>query len=247
MASEAMNIQTDDGECRSWVFTPDAGSGPWPGVIFYMDGLGIRPTLFDMAQRLADAGFVVLLPDLFHRAGPYDPLDPAEVFSSPSVREALGPLMGSTDNHRIAQDTRAFLDALDARDDVAGTKVGTTGYCMGGGASLTAAGTYPDRVAASASFHGGGLATDADTSPHLLAGDIQARIYIGAADNDGSYPPAMAARLVEALMAASVDFRHDLYVGAAHGWTMADFPVYRADAADRHFDELVDLFTQTLG
>jgi carboxymethylenebutenolidase len=215
-------------------------------VIFFMDGLGIRPVLFDMGQRLADAGFVVLLPDLFYRAGPYEPLDAHELFTSGKHREALKPLMESTDNHRAARDTQAFLDHLSERDDISGTKVGTTGYCMGGGISLTAAGTFPDRVAAAASFHGGRLATDAETSPHLLAEKIAGRIYIGAADNDASYPPEMAARLIESFMDASVDHRHDLYQGSAHGWTMSDVPVYDEAAAARHWTELTALFSTSL-
>ena len=154
--------------------------------------------------------------------------------------------MGSTDTQRAAQDTQAFLDYLQGRSDVSGTRVGTTGYCMGGAISLTVAATYPDRVAAAASFHGGSLATDSELSPHLLVDRIQGRIYVGAADNDNSYPPQMAARLVEALMASSVDHRHDLYVGAAHGWTMSDFPVYDAAAAERHWTELISLFAETL-
>lgn len=247
MPREEVNIHTADGECPSSVFTPGGGDGPWPAVVFYMDGLAIRPVLFEMGQRLADAGFLVLLPDLFYRAGPYEPLDVKAVFGSGDVRSTLAPLMGSTDARRAAADTRSFLDYLDGRDDVRGSKIGTTGYCMGGAISLTAAATYPERVAAAASFHGGSLATDSDLSPHLLVDKIEGRVYIGAADNDSSYPPEMAARLVEALMSASVDHRHDLFVGAAHGWTMADFPVYDAAAAERHWDEMIGLFAGALG
>jgi carboxymethylenebutenolidase len=239
-------IRTFDGECRTSVLTPGVDTGPWPAVIFYMDGLGIRPVLFEMGQRLADAGFVVLLPDLFYRAGPYEPLDVKAVFAASDVRKALGPLMSSTDNQRASQDTAAFLTYLDTRSDVASRKVGTTGYCMGGAISLTVAATYPDRIAAAASFHGGALATDSELSPHLLADKMKGRIYVGAADNDGSYPPQMAGRLCEALMAASVDHRHDLYVGAAHGWTMSDFPVYDATAAEKHWKQLIGLFDETL-
>jgi carboxymethylenebutenolidase len=200
-----------------------------------------------MAQRLADAGYVVLLPDMFYRAGPYEPLDVQAVFASGDVRAVLGPLLGSTDNRRAAEDAGAFLDYLAGRDDViADSLVGTTGYCMGGAISLTVAGTYPDRIGAAASFHGGSLATDTELSPHLLADRIQGRVYIGAADNDGSYPPDMAARLIETLMGAGVAHRHDLYVGAAHGWTMADAPIFDAEAAERHWDELTGLFAEAL-
>ena len=246
MAHHEVSISTDDGECRSSVFTPDVGAGPWPAAIFFMDGLGIRPVLFTMAQRLADAGYVVLLPDLYYRVGPYEPLDVNEVFASGDVRAALAPFLGSTDNRRAAHDAGAFLAYLDSRDDVAGTKVGTTGYCMGGGISLTVAATYPDRIAAAASFHGGSLATDSELSPHVLVDKIQGRVYVGAADNDATYPPDMAARLIEALMRASIDHRHDLYVGAVHGWTMSDSPAYNADAAERHWAALLELYATTL-
>ena len=246
MAREDLSIQAPDGACRTSVFTPTKGAGPWPGVIFFMDGVGIRPVLQSMAQRLADAGFVVLLPDLFYRAGEYDPIDVGALFASPDGRKALTPFIGATDNHRAARDAESFLDHLQDRSDVSGTKVGTTGYCMGGGISLTVAATAANRIGAAASFHGGSLATDSEMSPHLLVDQIQGRVYIGAADNDGSYPPAMAARLIEALMAAHVDHRHDLYVGAAHGWTMSDFPVYHEEAAGRHWHALTALFMETL-
>ena len=245
MGHEQVSIRTRDGACPAHVFTP-AGAGPWPAAIFYMDGLGIRPTLFAMGQRLADAGHVVLLPDLFYRAGPHEPLDPKKVFAIPDVRTALAHLFGSIDNRRAAQDTEAFLAYLDKRGDVAGKRIGTTGYCMGGGMSLTAAGTYPDRVAAAASFHGGSLATDTDLSPHRLAPKMRARVYVAGADQDNSYPPEMAARLEKALGEAGVDHRCEIYPGALHGWTMADFPVYNEAAAERHWDELVALLADTL-
>jgi carboxymethylenebutenolidase len=245
MSEERVSISTRDGECPTYVFTPEE-AGRYPAVIFYMDGLGIRPTLFEMGQRLADDGYVVLLPDLFYRAGPYGPLDPREVFGSGDVRGALAHLFSSTDNHRAGEDTEAFIGYLDTRADVAGPKVGTTGYCMGGAISLTAAGTYPDRIAASASFHGGGLATDSELSPHRLAPEMTARVYVAGADQDDSYPPEMADRLDAALSDAGVDHRCEIYAGARHGWTMADFPVYDEEAAERHWRELHDLFADTL-
>src|SRR5271155_5761487 len=122
MSHEQISIRTRAGECPAHVFKP-AGQGPWPAAIFYMDGLGIRPTLFEMGQRLADHGYVVLLPDLFYRAGRYEPLEPKEVFASGDVRAAIGHLFASTDNRRAGEDTEAFLAYLDRRDDVAGTKV----------------------------------------------------------------------------------------------------------------------------
>lgn len=246
MTEPHVTISTADGECPAYVFTP-ATAGPHPAVIFYMDGLAIRPALFEMSQRLADYGYVVLLPDLFYRAGRYEPLDPKEVFASGDVRAAIGRLFGSTDNQRAGADTAAFLDYLASRDDVVPGPVGTTGYCMGGGMSLTAAGLYPDRIAAAASFHGGNLATDADTSPHLLAPHMRAKVYVAGADQDSSYPAEMATRLETALADANVDHHCEIYPTAQHGFTMTDFPVYDHDAAERHWRELTSLLRDTIG
>jgi carboxymethylenebutenolidase len=245
MSHEQLSIATRDGDCPAHLFKPK-GLGPWPAVIFYMDGLGIRPTLFEMARRLADGGYVVLLPDLFYRAGPYAPLEPKKVFASGDVMGAIGHLFHSTNNRLAAEDTEAFLTYLDTRGDVAGRKVGTTGYCMGGAISLTVAGIYPDRITAAAGFHGGNLATDSELSPHRLAPKIKGRIYVAGADQDSSYPPEMAQRLEEALSDANVDHRCEIYPGALHGWTMTDFPVYNEPAAERHWRELLALFADRL-
>ncbi|MTD55654.1 dienelactone hydrolase family protein [Amycolatopsis pithecellobii] len=245
MPVEQITIPTRDGACPASVYSPDADHGPWPAAIVYMDGFGIRPVLHSMARRLADAGLVVLLPDLYYRLGGYDEIDPRQVFATGEVRATLAPLMKSTDNARAAQDTEAFLAYLDSREDTT-PKVGVAGYCMGGGMALTAAGTYPDRVSAAASFHGGSLAGDSELSPHLLAPQMRARVHIGAADSDSSYPPEMAARLVKALMEAGVDHRHELYRGTSHGWTIADLPVHDAAAAERHWTALLDLFRTSL-
>jgi carboxymethylenebutenolidase len=245
MSRDQVEISTEDGACRTSVFKPD-GTGRWPAVIFYMDGLGIRPVLYEMCERIARDGYVVLLPDMFHRVGPYEPLDPKAVFATGDVRKALAHLLGSTDNERAAQDTAAFLSYLDSRSDVLGRKVGTTGYCMGGAMSLFAAGTYPGRIAAAASFHGGNLATDSPLSPHRLASAMKGFIYVAGADKDSSYPPEMHALLEKTLADAGVPHRCEIYPDALHGWTMADFPVYKPDAAERHFRELRTLFAEWL-
>lgn len=243
MSKERIKIATGDGECPAYVLTPGSG-GKAPAVIFYMDAGGIRPAVVEMAERLAAAGYVVLLPDLFYRFGPYGPLVPEEVFKG-DVMAVLGPLMATTDNARSAADTAAFLAYLDSRSDVTGP-FGAVGFCMGGGMALTAAGTYPDRFAAVASFHGGNLATDDAASPHRLAPRMKAEVYIAAAENDHLYPPEMARRLEAALAEAGVRYRAETYAGAAHGWMKPDFPVFNKAASDRGWSELLALFDRVL-
>jgi carboxymethylenebutenolidase len=244
MPHEHLTIQTGCGACPSDLFTPN-GDGPWPSVIIFMDAAGVRPALVDMGRRLADAGYVVLLPDLFYRYGPYGPFVPKEVFAG-DFRTVLGPLMATTDNLKAAEDTGAFLAFLDTRNDVAGSRVGAVGFCMGGGMAIAAAGAWPDRFAAVASFHGGRLATDDPASPHLFAARLKAELYIGAAESDASYPPHMAEQFEAALDEAGVRYRTETYP-AAHGWMKPDFPVYNHDQAKRGWAEMLDLFVRTLG
>jgi carboxymethylenebutenolidase len=239
-------IPTPDGEARAYVFHPP-GEGPWPAVIFYMDAPAIRPALFEMCERLAGEGYFVLLPDMFWRAGPYEPINLAEAFKDEAARRAIfGKFMASTDPRRAMSDTGAFLDWLARQAQVKGRKVGVTGYCMGAGIALRAAGTFADRVVAAGGFHGGRLATDEPDSPHLLAPKIKAKIYIGGADEDAGFPPQQADRLREALTAAGVDNTVEIYAGARHGYAPPDMPVYNREAAERHWRELLKLLKERL-
>ncbi len=239
-------IPTPDGEARAFSFIP-GGEGPWPAVIFYMDAPAIRPAMFEMCERLASHGYFVLLPDMFWRVGPYEPINLKEAMASEEKRrEVFGKFMGSTNPEKSTRDTGAFLDWLAAQPQVKGTKVGCTGYCMGAALALRAAGAYPDRIAAAAGFHGGRLATDEPDSPHLLAPKIRAKVYIAGADQDAGFPPEQADRLRTALDAAGVDSRVEIYEGALHGYAPPDMPVYNEVAAERHWRELLALLEETL-
>lgn len=246
MTQTEVKIATPDGEARAYSFHPD-GNGPWPAVIFFMDAPAIRPALFQMCEHLASHGYFVLLPDVFWRVGPYEPINVREAFKDEEARKAiLGKLMGSTDPEKSMRDTGAFLDWLSKQPEVKGDKVGCTGYCMGGGLALRAAGNFPDRIAAAAAFHGGRLATDAPDSPHLLAPRIKAKVYVGGADKDAGFPPEQADRLRDALTAAGVENTVEIYAGARHGYAPPDMPVYDEAASERHWREMLKLFARTL-
>jgi len=239
-----LKIQTRDGSCPGHVYRP-SGSGPWPAVLVFMDGLGIRPAMLEIGEQLASHGYFVLLPDLFYRSGPYEPMN-ATMFVDPEKRKILmEKFFGPASPANVMSDTRAFLDFLAAQPDVIPGGIGTTGYCMGGMMSLTAAGTYPDRIVATASYHGGRLATDAPDSPHLLAPKIASRVYIAGAIEDASFPDEMKARLEEALTKAGVDHQIETYP-AKHGWVLRDMPVHDAAATERHWKTLLALFEATL-
>ncbi len=205
--------------------------------------MGPRQALYDMAQRLADSGYVVLLPDLFYRFGAYGPFNGTS-FGDPASREMIMNMLRGTTQEMTKRDSAAFLEALTTAG--ATGPVGAIGYCMGGARALTAAAAYSDRIAAAATFHGGNLASDAEDSPHRLAADIKGSVYIGVAGVDNSFPPEQSGRLAEALRIGGVDHMIENYVGMAHGWTVPDHGVYDETGAERHWKRLLNLFNETL-
>jgi carboxymethylenebutenolidase len=237
-------VTTPDGTCTVRLFTPE-GEGPWPGVVMYPDAGGVRDTFDEMAAKLADLGYAVLLPDVYYRLGDWEPIDMKTAFSDPEQRKRLMSMIGSITPDRMATDAAAFFDYLVARPEVSGDRFGLTGYCMGGRTAVVVAGRLPDRVAAAASFHGGGLVTDSEDSPHLRAEDIQAVVYVAGAENDGSFTAEHAEQLEKALTAAGVDHKIETYP-AAHGYAVPDNASYDAAAADRHWTAMREFFGANL-
>ncbi len=217
----------------------------YPAVIVFMDGVGIRDTLIEMARRLASHGYYVALPNLFYRAGAYAPFDGATVFSNAAERERVRGLMKEVTPARVMSDTSAVLELLEDEAAADARKLGTVGYCMGGGPALSAAGRFPDRILAAASYHGGNLATDAPDSPHVLASRARGRLYIGYAENDPTFPDAQRQRLETALTNGGVSYTIEPYK-AAHGFAVPDLPAYNQDAADRHWRTVLELFRGAL-
>ena len=238
------SITTADGTCAVGLFTPE-GPGPWPGVVMYVDAGGVRDTFEQMAAKLAGYGYAVLLPDVYYRSGDWAPFDMATVFGDERERKRLFSMIGSITPDKMTSDAGAFFDYLAARPEVSGDRFGVCGYCMGGRTSLVVAGRVPDRVAAAASFHGGGLVTDTADSPHLLADRISATVYVGGAENDASFTADHAEQLDKALTAAGV--RHTIeWYSAGHGFAVPDNVPYDVAAAERHWAAMTDLFGSVL-
>ena len=238
-------ITTPDGTCQVTLATP-AGAGPWPAVVMYPDAGGRRPVFDEMAEKLAGYGYAVLVPDVYYRDVDWAPFNMATVFADQDERQRLFTMISKVTPDVMATDAGAFFDYLQARSEVRGTAFGTTGYCMGGRTSLVVAGRVPDRVAAAMSFHGGGLASDDPTSPHLLADQMRAAVYVGGAENDASFTPEAAETLDKALTAAGVEHSIEWYA-AAHGFAVPDNGPYDPDAAQRHWNAMESFFGAKLG
>jgi carboxymethylenebutenolidase len=240
-----VDIRTPDGLADAYLTRPDEGDRH-PGVLLIMDAFGRRPRIEEMADRIAGRGYAVLAPNVFYRAG-RAPVLPFPDMSKEDARaeffKAVRPLMDQLTPQRMAADGAAFLDEL---AKVADEPVAITGYCMGARLGWRIAAAHPERVAALAGFHGGGLVTDDPESPHRSAGALRADVYFGHADHDPSNNGEQIATLDAALDDAGVAHRSEVYAGAGHGYTMADTPVYDEQACERHFAALFDLLDRTL-
>jgi carboxymethylenebutenolidase len=211
----------------------------------FPDAGGVRDTFDQMAAKLAGYGYAVLLPDVYYRSGDWAPFEMATVFSDQKERQRLYSMIGSLTPDKIDGDARALFDYLAARPEVSGERFGVCGYCMGGRMSLTVAGLVPERVAAVASFHGGGLVTDGDDSPHLRADRMTATVYVGGAENDASFTADHAEQLDKALTAAGVTHTIEWY-SAAHGFAVPDNGPYDPAAAERHWAAMTEVFGSAL-
>lgn len=239
-----IEIRTAEGVGKARLHRAEGGAAAHAGVILYMDAFGLRAALDEMAERIAGQGYTVLVPDLFYRDAPYGPFDAKTAFGDEKLRAQLMGLINGTTQEMTKRDGAAFISAL-SEAGVSGP-IGTVGYCMGGGRALNAAAAYPDRIKAAASFHGGNLAGDAPDSPHWQAAKIKAKIYVGTAGVDRSFPPEQSAKLAEALRHAEVDHIIENYVGMQHGWCVPDHSVFDAAGAERHWRRLTTFFAETL-
>lgn len=248
-----VTVKTPDGTCDAAFIHP--ASGAYPGVILWADALGLRPTIRDMAKRLAADGYSVLVPNPFYRVSKAPQFTSAANldFKDEEVLAKVRLLMSSILSADAAEkDAVAYVAFLDAQRQVdKAKKIGTQGYCMGGALVVRTAATVPERIGAGASFHGGGLVTDRPDSPHLLAPKIKARTYFGIAANDDQRQPDAKDRLKESFTKAGVPAEIEVYP-ARHGWCVPDMPVedgapiYDQAQAERAWSKLVALY-KTLG
>jgi len=238
-----IEISTTDGSVEAY----RSGEETAPGVLFFIDAIGLRPQIYSMCDRIAGWGFSVLAPNVLFRSGtvaevrPEGPLDTDEkraaFFDHAMLRvRALTPELAE-------RDIPAYVAAV--REHAGPGPIGTTGYCMGARLAVRTAGLDPT-VAACGGFHGGGLATDDPDSPHARIATSEAAFVFGHADGDRSMPPEQVERLEQALVAANRPHTNEIYPGAAHGYTMADTTMYDEASAERHFAELRSLLEDRL-
>ena len=237
-----IDVTTPDGVADCFFVHPT--SGAHPGVLIWPDAFGLRAAKRQMARRLAESGYSVLVVNQYYRTQRAPIVDTTNFAE---VRDTLAPLMGSLNADTQTRDAMAFVSFLDTQPAVDGNrKMGTMGYCMGGPFTMRTAAAVPDRVGAAASFHGGGLVTDQADSPHLLVPEMKAQYLFAIAENDDNNQPEAEDVLRDAFARAGLRAEIEVYAGAMHGWCPPDSTVYHEAQAERAWSRLLALFENAL-
>jgi carboxymethylenebutenolidase len=242
-----VEIKTPDGTCDAAFIHPKSGSHP--AVIIWPDAFGLRPSMRDMARRLANDGYSVLVPNPFYRLTK-PPFTDASTVDFAKDRAKITPLMASIGADGAAEkDATAFVEFFDKQKVVnKKKKIGVQGYCMGGPLVVRTAAALPDRIGAGGSFHGGGLVTPNPNSPHLLAPKVKARMYFGVANSDDKNSPTDKEKLKEAFINAHNPAEIEVYTTCVHGWCVSDMPktngipTYNKPEAERAWGKLTALY-----
>jgi carboxymethylenebutenolidase len=244
MIEEHPEIGTPDGVSDALLVRPES-SEPLPGVIDLTDGLGFRPAFADQSKRIAEQGYVVLTPNIFYRTSkpPVFPFEPD--FASEQTRKRFDELRAPLTPEAMARDGSAYVDFLARQPYVSDGATGVVGFCFAGQFALRIAAARPDRIAAAASFHGGGLFRAGEDSPHLVLPRVKARLYFGHAENDQGMPAEAIEKFEQALREWGGTFESETYP-ARHGWMIPGGRVHSPEEAERGFAKLMELFDNTL-
>ena len=241
------DVMVDTPAGKSDCYFVHPASGKHAAVIVWPDIVGIRPAFRAMGKRLAEAGYSVLVVNPYYRTARGAVVPEGKTFSDPGIRELLMPYAKSLSPETCVTDGRAFVNYLDQQASVdTNRKIGVTGYCMTGSYTMRLAAAMPDRIGAGGSFHGGGLATDKEDSPHLLAPKMKAGFLIAIAENDDERNPEEKELLREAFDKADVSAELEVYTGTQHGWCPPDSAVYNEQQAERAWSRLLALFEREL-
>lgn len=242
-----VEIKTPDGTCDAAFIRPKAGSHP--GVIIWPDAFGLRPSMRDMAKRIAADGYSVVVPNPYYRVSKAPHYVDASGVNMQTDLPKLRPMMATLNAAGAAEmDAVALVAFLDSQKEVnKSKKIGAQGYCMGGPLVVRTCAAVPDRMGAGGSFHGGNLVNATPASPHLLAPKIKAQMYFGIASNDDKSQPDAKDKLKEAFPAAGVEV-----YGSLHGWCVPDMPagpagpIYNKADAEKAWGHLVALYKSAL-
>ena len=216
---EMVEFKSNGGTCTGYL----AGTSG-PGVIVIQEWLGLVPHITDIADRFAAEGFVALAPDMYHGEATDEP-------------DLAGKLLMSMNLATAGKDLSGAVDLLLER--TGRTKVGVTGFCMGGGLALMAACLRPDAIAAAAPFYGG-MRPDTVIEWDNLAAVVEGHY---AATDRGTAAPEAVKELEATLRAKGKNATFHVYPGTQHAFFNDTRPeVYDAAVAKTSWDRTLALF-----
>ncbi len=240
-----VTIVTPDGTADGYFVAPTKGKHP--AVLVWPDIMGLRPAFRQMADRLAQSGYAVLVVNQFYRSTKAPFLAPGESYDQPEVRAKIGPFVKALSPAGTVRDATAFVAFLDAQKQVDRKRgIGTSGYCMGGPMVMRTAAAIPGRIKAGASFHGGGLVGTQPDSPNMLIPQMKASYLIAIAATADARAPGDKDALRAAFAAAKLPAEIEVYAGTKHGWCPPDSRVYDAAQADKAWGRMLELFKTAL-
>lgn len=231
LASRDVQIQTAAGTIDAYFTAPSEGQHP--AVLIWPDIRSLRPAFRLMAERLAAEGYAVLCVNPFYRWNEGPALKEEESFSDEAARARLFGWMRQMTPTLVQSDARdcfAWLDGQEAVDK--SKKAAVTGYCMGGPMAVHTAAALPERIAAVASFHGGGVGTDQPDSPHLLISGTQAAYLFAIAEDDDAKDPQEKIRL-NSVLEPRPQWHEVAVYPAKHGWCPPDGMAYDEQQAEK--------------
>lgn len=246
MIEEIRDIATRAGAMETFICHPER-KGPHPPVLMLMDAPGIREELYDMARRLATAGYYVMLPNLYYRAGADTKFGPDVTTKGSAEQARMRAVRTKMTIPPVMDDVADMLSFIDSQPAAKPGPVGAHGYCMSGPYALAAAARYPGRVAAAASFYGTWLVSDAVESPHLNLSRAQGELYIACAEHDELAPLPMVAELQGLFGTSGNSGELEMYLGVHHGFAFPQRWCYDKPAAERHWERLIALYRRRLG
>lgn len=225
--ADMVEFASNGSTATGYLALPEGGSGP--GLVVIQEWWGLNDHIKDVTERFAAQGFVALAPDLYHGAVTDEP-------------DEAGKAMMALELGRAAKDLSGAVDLV--RERSGNDSIGVTGFCMGGGLTLTLACQRPDAVAIAVPWYGVIPWEDAQPDWSALQGKIVAHI----AENDGFFGPEAAADLDATLQQMGKDATFHVYPGAEHAFFNDARPdVYHADHAATAWQRTVDALHDVLG
>lgn len=233
MAGRWDTVQVDGGPMRCYVTIP-GGAGPFPAVVVIQHAGGVDAFIQTMTDRIAEAGFVGIAPDLYHREDPGSADDPLTRMSR--LRDVT-----------IVADVNAAIDHVKTLPEARSDRVGITGFCMGGRVAYLMATKRPD-LRACVVFYGGNIFVPWGEGPSPFDGTaaIACPVLGLFGEEDPNPSPADVARLDAELTRLGKVHEFHSYAGAGHAFMNEGRPSYRPEAARDAWEKCVAWFRRYL-